>query len=137
MPGKYTSSEKKAQILAWRQKKVSIKEICPRSEKSKSTTMKLVASAKRELPSNKSLNTNSEKDKKMTSNPKDTLMKREEQTNPKVIALELKNFHLKLLKNVTLCTMQCRQQKCLDLASHKAVKKNTVNPTNKKTAYCI
>ena len=40
MPGKYTSSEEKARILAWRQEKVSIKEICARSRRTKSTVMK-------------------------------------------------------------------------------------------------
>ena len=45
MPGKYTSSEEKAKILAWRQEKVSIKEICARSRRAKSTVMKLLASA--------------------------------------------------------------------------------------------
>ena len=52
MPGKYTSSEEKARILAWRQEKVSIKEICARSRRAKSTAMKLLASAKG-LPPNK------------------------------------------------------------------------------------
>ena len=52
MPGKYTSSEEKARILAWRQEKVSIKEICARSRRVKSTVMKLLASAKG-LPPNK------------------------------------------------------------------------------------
>ena len=52
MPGKYTSSEEKARILAWRQEKVSIKEICARSRRAKSTVMKLLASAKG-LPFNK------------------------------------------------------------------------------------
>ena len=52
MPGKYTSSEEKARILAWRQEKVSIKEICARSRRAKSTVMKLLASAKG-LPPNK------------------------------------------------------------------------------------
>ena len=52
MPGKYTSSEEKARILAWKQEKVSIKEIYARSRRAKSTVMKLLASAKG-LPPNK------------------------------------------------------------------------------------
>ena len=46
MPGKYTSSEEKARILAWWQEKVPIKEICARSGRAKSTKMKLLASSK-------------------------------------------------------------------------------------------
>ena len=52
MPGKYTNSEEKTRILAWRQEKVSIKEICVRSGSAKSTVMKLLASANG-LPPNK------------------------------------------------------------------------------------
>ena len=52
MPGKYTSSEEKARILAWRQEKVSIKEICACSGRAKSTVMNLLTSAKG-LPPNK------------------------------------------------------------------------------------
>ena len=63
MPGKYTSSEEKARILAWRQEKVSIKEICARSGRAKSTVMKLLASAKDFLPM-KSPSTDLEVDKK-------------------------------------------------------------------------
>ena len=39
MPGKYASDEEKARILAWRQVKVSIKVICERSGRAKSTAM--------------------------------------------------------------------------------------------------
>ena len=46
MPWKYTSDEKKVYILAWRQKKVSIKVICERSGRAKSTVMKLQADTK-------------------------------------------------------------------------------------------
>ena len=35
MPGKYSSSEKKARIHAWRQEKVSMKEICACSGRAK------------------------------------------------------------------------------------------------------
>ena len=61
MPGKYTSSEEKARILAWRQEKVPIKEICARSGRAKSTIMKLLASSKG-LPVNTVPKHNSEED---------------------------------------------------------------------------
>lgn len=51
MPGKYTSGEEKARILAWRQENVPIKVISERSGRAKSTIMKLLASGKG-LPSN-------------------------------------------------------------------------------------
>ena len=39
MPGKYTSDEEKAHILAWRQKKMPIKVICERSGRGKAITI--------------------------------------------------------------------------------------------------
>ena len=51
MPGKYTSDEEKARILAWRQEKVPIKFIRERSERGKATMMRLSAGDK-ELPNN-------------------------------------------------------------------------------------
>ena len=72
MPGKYTSSEEKAGILAWRQEKVSIKEICACSRRAKSTVMKLLASAKG-LPPNKVPNTDLEVDEKRRHQTRRTL----------------------------------------------------------------
>ena len=81
MPGKYTSSEEKARILAWRQEKVSIKEICARSRRAKSTVMKLLASAKGLPPNKVPKHRFGGGRKKKTSNVTDTLIKREVQKN--------------------------------------------------------
>ena len=51
MPGKYTSNEEKACILAWRQEKMPIKVICEQSGRGKATTMRLLAAANK-LPNN-------------------------------------------------------------------------------------
>ena len=51
MPGKYTSDEEKAHILAWRQEKMLIKVICEQSGRGKTNIMRLLAAAK-ELPNN-------------------------------------------------------------------------------------
>ena len=51
MPGKYTSDEEKAHILAWRQEKMPIKVISEWSGRGKATIMRLLAAAK-ELPNN-------------------------------------------------------------------------------------
>ena len=98
MPGKYTSSEEKARILAWRQEKVSIKEICARSRRAKSTVMKLLASAKGLPPNKVPKHRFGGGQKKKTSNATDTLIKREVQKNPRLTALELKNLHPEVLK---------------------------------------
>ena len=92
MPGKYTSSEEKARILAWRQEKVSIKEICAHSRRAKSTVMKLLASAKGLPPNKVPKHRFGGGRKKKTSNAMDTLIKREVQKNPRLTALELKKF---------------------------------------------
>ena len=84
MPGKYTSSEERARILAWRQEKVSVKEICARSGRAKLTVMKLLASAKG-LPLNKvPKHRFGGGQKKKTSNAMDTLIKWEVQKNPRL-----------------------------------------------------
>ena len=46
MPGKYSSDEYKARILAWRQENVPIKVICERSGRGKATIMRLLTAAK-------------------------------------------------------------------------------------------
>ena len=123
MPGKYTSSEEKARILAWRQEKVPIKEICARSGRAKSTIMKLLASSKglpvNTVPKHKFGGGR----RKKTSNTTDKLIKREVEKNPRLTALELKNMHPKLMENVAVRTIQHRLQKGLGLPIHKAAKK--------------
>ena len=79
MPGKYTSSEEKARILAWRQEKVSIKEICVCSGRAKSTVMKLLASAKGLPPNKVPKHSFGGGRNKKTSNATDALIKREVQ----------------------------------------------------------
>ena len=46
MPGKYTTNEEKARILAWRQENVSIKLICERTGRGRVTIMRILAAAK-------------------------------------------------------------------------------------------
>ena len=132
MPGKYTSSEEKARILAWRQEKVSIKEICARSRRAKSTVMKLLASAIGHPPNKVPKHRFGGGRKKKTSNATDTLIKREVQKNPRLTALELKNLHPELLENVAVRTIQHRLQKGLGLPSRKAAKKPLLTERMKK-----
>ena len=132
MPGKYTSSEEKARILAWRQEKVSIKEICARSRRAKSTVMKLLASAKGLRPNKVPKYRFGGGQKKKTSNATDTLIKREVQKNPRLTALELKNLHPELLEYVAVSTIQHRLQKGLGLPSRKADKKALLTERMKK-----
>ena len=49
MPGKYTSDEEKARILAWRQENLPIKITYERSGRGKAAVMRLLAAAK-DLP---------------------------------------------------------------------------------------
>ena len=51
MPEKYTTSEEKARILAWRQEDVSIKLICERMGRGRANIMRILAPAKH-LPRN-------------------------------------------------------------------------------------
>ena len=46
LAGKYTSDEKKARILAWRQENVPIKVICEHSGREKAIIMRILAAAK-------------------------------------------------------------------------------------------
>ena len=132
MPGKHTSSEEKAKLLALRQEKVFIKEICARSGRAKSTVVKFLASAKG-LPSNKvPQHRFGGGHKKKTSNATNTLIKREVQKNPPLIALELKNLHPELLENVAVRIIQHRLQKGLGLPSCKAAKKPLLTERMKK-----
>ena len=132
MPGKYTSSEKKARILAWRQEKVSIKEICACSGRAKSTIMNLLTSAKGLPPNKVPKHRCGGGRKKKISNATDNLMKREVQKNPRLTALELKNLHPELLENLAVRTMQHRLQKGLGLPSLKAAKKPLLTERMKK-----
>jgi len=132
MPGKYTSNEEKARILAWRQKNVPIKVICQRRGRGKATIMRLLAAAK-DLPSN-----TIPKHKfgggrrKKTCKHTDTIMKRELQKNPQLTALSLQNQHPELLQHVTIRTIQHRLQKDLGLPSHKAARKPLITDKMKK-----
>ena len=54
------------------------------------------------------------------------------QKNPRLTALELKNLHPELLKNVAVRTMQHRLQKGLGLPSRKAAKKLLLTERMKK-----
>ena len=132
MPGKYTSSEEKAKDLARRQEKVSLKEMCARSGRAKSTVMKLLASAVRLPPNKVPKHRFGGGRKKKTSNATDTLIKREVQKNPQLTALELKNLHPEPLENVTVRTIQHRLQKGLGLPSRKAAKKPLLTEQMKK-----
>ena len=51
MPGKYTSDQEKAWILAWRQENMPIKVICKHSGRGKATIRRILAAAI-ELPCN-------------------------------------------------------------------------------------
>ena len=132
MLGKYTSSEEKARILAWRQEKVFIKEIYARSRRAKSTVMKLLASAKGLPPNKVPKHRFGGGRKKKTSNATDTLIKWEVQKNPRLTALEFKNLHPELLENVAVHTIQHRLQKGLGLPSRKAAKKPLLTERMKK-----
>ena len=98
MPGKYTSDEEKARILAWKQENVPIKVICERNGRGKATIMRLLAAAK-DLPNNSipKLKFGGGR-KKKTSPHTDTIIKRELQKNPRLTALELQNLHQELLQ---------------------------------------
>ena len=85
--------------------------------------MKLLASAKGLPPNKVPKHRFGGGRKKKTSNATDTLIKREVQKNPRLTALELKNLHPELLKNVAVRTIQHRLQKGLGLPSRKAAKK--------------
>ena len=86
MPGKYTSDEEKAHILAWRQERVLIKVICEQSGRGKATIMRLLA-APRELPNNTVPKFGGGRRK--TSQLTDTIMKQEIKKKPCLTALEL------------------------------------------------
>ena len=123
MPGKYTSDEEKARILAWRQENVPIKVICEWSGRGKPTIMSLLAAAK-DLPNNTvPKHKFGGGRKKKTSPNTDTIIKQELQKNPCLTALELQNLHPELLQHVKIRTVQHRLQTDLDLQSHKPTKK--------------
>ena len=115
MPGKYTSDEEKACIIAWRQEKMPIKVICERSGRGKATIMRLLAL----FPS---ISLVEEEDISI-----DTIIKQELQKNSQLTALELQNLHPELLQQVKIQTVQYRLQKDLDLPSCKAAKKPLIN----------
>ena len=132
MPGKYTSDEEKARILAWRQENVPIKVICKRSGRGKATIMRILAAAK-ELPCNKvPKHKFGGGRRRKTSKFTDAIMKRELQKNPRLTALELQTLHPNLLENVTIRTVQHPLQKDLDLPSRKAAKKPLFTERMKK-----
>ena len=122
MPGKHTSDEEKARILAWRQENVPIKVICERSGRGKATVMTILAAAK-ELPCNMVPKHKFDGGKRKTSKFTDAIVKQELQKNPRLTALELQTLHPNLLENVTIWTVQHCLQKDLGLPSCKAAKK--------------
>ena len=122
-PGKYTSDEEKARILAWRQENVPLKVTCERSERGKATIIRILAAAKK-LPRNTvSKHKYGGGRRGKTSRFTDTIVKRELQKNTRLMALDLQTLHPNLLKNPTIRTVQHRLQKDWDLPSRKAVKK--------------
>ena len=131
MPGKYTSNEDKARILAWRQENVPIKVICERSGRGKATVMRILAAAKK-LPCNTVPKHKFGGGRRKTSKFTDSIMKRELQKNPHLTALELQTLHPNLLENVTIRTMQHCLQKDLGLPSRKAAKKTLLTERMKK-----
>ena len=124
MPGKYASDEEKSRIFAWRQEHVPIKVICERSGRGKATIMRLLAAAK-DLPNNTVPKHKFGGGRKKTSPHSDTIVKREQQKNPRLTALELQNLHPELLQHVKIRTVQHRLQNDLDLPSRKPAKKNS------------
>ena len=125
MPGKYTSNEKKARILAWRQENVPIIVKCDRSGRKKATIMRILAAARKLLPNAVLKHKFGGERRRKTSQYSDTIMKQELQKNLCLTALDLQTLHPNLLKNVTVCTAQHRLQKDLDLPSGKAAKKKS------------
>ena len=98
LPGKYTSDEENARILAWRQEEMPIKVICERSGRGKATIMRLLAVAK-ELPNNTVPKHKFGGGKRRkTSRLTDTIMKGELQMNLRLTALEQQNLHSELLQ---------------------------------------
>ena len=137
MPGKYTSDEEKACILAWRQENVPIKVICERSGRGKATIMKLLAAVKDLLKNTVPKHKFGGGRKKKTSPHTDTIIIRELQKNPRLTTLELQNLHTELLQHVKIRTVQHRLQKDLDLPSRKPIKKTFAYRENEDKTACI
>ena len=127
MPGKYTSDEEKARILAWRQENVPIKVICEHSGRGKATVMRILAAAKKltyiTVPKHKFGGGRRRKTSKFT----DAVMKRELQKNSCLTALELQTLHPNLLENVTLLFHVNPIENCWQKMKKNMSKKKTPN----------
>lgn len=125
-------NEENARILAWRQEKVPIKEICRRTGQAKSTVMLLLAAA-RDLPPNvvpprKPYPGCPRKTSKAT----DHLLVRELHKNPCLTASQLKTSHPTLLKDVSIRCIQRCLQKDLPLPIRRAACKPLLTDRMKK-----
>ena len=77
MPGKHCNGQEKTQIIAWRQENVTIKTICERSGRAKSTIMKVLASSSGLKPNVIPVHKFKDGSPKKTSNAIDGLLERE------------------------------------------------------------
>lgn len=137
MRGTELSAVEKARIIAWRDENVTIKDICARSARGKTSVMKVLSEAKGLPPGGLPVRKPRSGRPRSTSKGTDKLIKREVLKNPRLTAAELKNIHPDVLRNVSVRTIQHRLQRDLDMPCRIAAQKPLLTARMVKQRMCF
>ena len=125
MGHKRMDAAEKVRILTWRQEHVTIKDICQRTGRTKSSIMALLAAARGLLP-NVVRDTKARSGRpRKTSTCTDFVIRRELRRNPHLCAREQKEMHPDLPGEVSIRCIQYRLQKDLKLRSCRAAQNHS------------
>src|SRR5215469_10985849 len=132
MNKKPLTDTEKARILTMREDHVTVKDICSRTGRSKSTVLRLLSASKKLPPNTIPKHKTRSGCKKKAISATDRFLKKSVIFNPFITARQLKSMYPDLLRNVSDRTVRHRLQNDLNMPSRAAARKPLLNDRMKK-----